>query len=106
LDCRYGNTTKRYESRSLLYYYPTTEDSDEKLIIQYARRLFTGYQSLPRSIDVPPISEAQAEAIDALHFVADKYAITLDFEKGDIQYINNLSIFHAREAFTNSPTQQ
>ena len=37
--------------------------------------------------------------MDALHFTAEKYSATLDFQKGDIQYINNLSIFHARKGF-------
>jgi len=55
--------------------------------------------TVPRTANIPPISEPQAEALDALHFLAEKYRITLDFRKGDIQYINNLSIFHARDGF-------
>ncbi|GKT95330.1 tfdA family taurine catabolism dioxygenase [Colletotrichum tofieldiae] len=78
----------------------------ERLIIQYARRSFTGYWGLPRSSDIPPITEAQAEALDALHFLAEKYAASLDFHKGDIQYANNLSIFHARGGFVDSDEKQ
>jgi hypothetical protein len=76
------------------------------MIIQYARRYFTGYQGLPRSPSIPPISEAQAEALDTLHFLADKHALALDFQKGDIQFVNNMSIFHARDGFTNTPGKQ
>ncbi|KZP02489.1 Clavaminate synthase-like protein [Athelia psychrophila] len=72
---------------------------DDKMIIQYSRRALTGFQGLPRSADIPPISEAHAEALDTLHFLAEKYALSLDFQKGDIQYVNNLSIFHARDGF-------
>lgn len=54
---------------------------------------------LPRSKNIPPITEAQAEALDALHFLGEKYSLGLDFKKGDIQYINNLSIFHSRDGF-------
>ena len=72
---------------------------DSRIIIQYARRYFTGYMHLPRSKNIPPITEAQAEALDALHFLGEKYSLGLDFKKGDIQYINNLSIFHARDGF-------
>ncbi|KAG6873161.1 hypothetical protein C0995_002010 [Termitomyces sp. Mi166 len=79
--------------RPLLYYL------DEKIIIQYARRYFTGFLGLPRSSTIPPITEAQAEALDALHFLAEKFSLGLNFQKGDIQYINNLSIFHARDGF-------
>jgi alpha-ketoglutarate-dependent taurine dioxygenase len=103
---RYGNLAKKYHLRPLLHYIPADEKGGEKLIIQYARRTFTGYQALPRSPDIPPITEAQAEALDALHFLAERFALTLDFREGDIQYVNNLSIFHARDGFRDSPTKQ
>ncbi|KJA19204.1 hypothetical protein HYPSUDRAFT_69375 [Hypholoma sublateritium FD-334 SS-4] len=86
-----------FTERPLLYHV------DGKVIIQYARRYFTGFQGLPRSADIPPITEAQAEALDALHFLGEKYSLGLNFQKGDIQYINNLSIFHARDGFLDSP---
>jgi hypothetical protein len=76
------------------------------LIIQYARRSFTGYWGLPRSSNIPPITEAQAEALDTLHYTAEKYAASLDFHQGDIQYANNLSIFHARAGFRDSKEMQ
>lgn len=88
-------------ARPLLYY-----TAQEKLVIQYARRHFTGYQALPRSKDIPPITEAQAEALDALHFTAERYNLGLNFQRGDIQYINNLSIFHARDGFKDSDTKK
>jgi hypothetical protein len=89
-------------SRPLLYHQPQTTSSPERLIIQYARRGFTGYWGKPRAATLPPITEAQAEALDALHYLAEKSAVALDFHKGDIQVVNNLSIFHARAGFTDS----
>ena len=100
---RFGKKEKPYSLRPLLYHQAATPAGEpERMIIQYARRYFTGYQSLPRSADIPPITEAQAEALDALHFLAEKHAVTLDFKQGDVQYVNNLSIFHARGGFTDS----
>ncbi|KAM6494497.1 hypothetical protein JOM56_010858 [Amanita muscaria] len=89
--------TPAYIARPLLYYH------DNKVIVQYARRLFTGFLGLPRSPDIPPITEAQAEALDTLHFLGERFNLGLNFQKGDIQYINNLSVFHARDAFTDTP---
>ncbi|ORX47741.1 taurine catabolism dioxygenase TauD, TfdA family protein [Hesseltinella vesiculosa] len=83
-------------SRPLLYY------EDGKLIIQYARRNFTGFGLNPRSEDLSPISEAQAESLDTLHYLGEKHSLAIAFKKGDIQYINNLSIFHARDGYTDS----
>lgn len=85
----------------MLYYTP-----QQKLIIQYARRHFTGFQTLPRSKGIPPITEGQAEALDALHFTAERFNLGLTFRRGDIQYINNLSIFHSRDAFRDSETKK
>jgi hypothetical protein len=58
----------------------------------------------PRDPLLPPISEAQAEALDALHFLAEKHRLTLDFRVGDVQFANNLSVFHARNGFVNEPS--
>ncbi|KAL1959403.1 hypothetical protein VTO42DRAFT_2206 [Malbranchea cinnamomea] len=102
----FGNPSLPYYQRPLLFHQPATEKQPERILIQYARRRFTGYQALPRSKDIPPISEAQAEALDALHFLSEKYSVALDFRKGDVQYINNLSIFHARDGFVDTPEQQ
>jgi len=99
----FGDASKPYSSRPLLFHEPADESSPERVIIQYARRGFTGFLNLPRSTNIPPITEAQAEALDALHFLADKFNLTLDFQKGDVQYVNNLSIFHARDGFTDAP---
>ncbi|CAA7265330.1 unnamed protein product [Cyclocybe aegerita] len=85
-----------YTTRPVLYY------EDGHVIIQYSRRHFTGYGLQKRSANIPPITEAQAEALDAVHFLAEKYSLGLNFQKGDIQYINSLGLLHARDAFTDS----
>ncbi|RAH74122.1 TauD/TfdA family dioxygenase [Aspergillus aculeatinus CBS 121060] len=102
----FGNPQNPYHERPLLFHQPATGKQPERVLIQYARRNFTGFQDLPRSKNIPPITEAHAEALDSLHFLAEKYAVGLDFRKGDIQYINNLSIFHARDGFQDTPEQQ
>jgi hypothetical protein len=85
-----------YTTRPVLYY------EDEHVIIQYSRRNFTGYGKQKRTPHIPPITEAQAEALDAVHFLAEKYSLGLNFQKGDIQYINSLGLLHARDAFKDS----
>jgi hypothetical protein len=77
-------------------------NEDGHVVIQYSRRHFTGYGEQVRSPDIPPISEAQAEALDTVHFLAEKFSLGLNFKKGDIQYINSMGLLHARDAFTDS----
>ncbi|PWY93134.1 TfdA family oxidoreductase [Aspergillus sclerotioniger CBS 115572] len=102
----FNNPAASYTKRPLLYFQPGTESTPERVLIQYARRYFTGFQAQPRSASIPPITEAQAEALDALHFLAEKHSAALDFQKGDVQYINNLSIFHARNGFQDEPRKE
>ncbi|KAK9418519.1 putative TauD/TfdA-like domain-containing protein [Seiridium unicorne] len=102
----FGKLDRPYTARPILYHQTGTNTTPERLIMQYTRRSFTGYSQVSRSASIPPITEAQAEALDALHFTAERYRISLDFQEGDIQFINNLSTFHAREAFKDTPEQQ
>ncbi|KAF8586906.1 taurine catabolism dioxygenase TauD [Ramaria rubella] len=78
---------------------PLLFHEDGHIIIQYSRRQFTGYGDQKRNPDIPPITEAQAEALDAVHFLAQKLSLGLNFQKGDIQYINSLGLLHARDEF-------
>ncbi|KAH7175047.1 uncharacterized protein B0J16DRAFT_292961 [Fusarium flagelliforme] len=102
----FAPTQDRYQLRPLLYYEPATQDAPERLIIQYSRRNLTGYWDCKRSAYIPALTEAEAEALDAVHFTAEENSITLDFHKGDIQFANNLSILHARGAFTDTQEKQ
>lgn len=54
---------------------------------------------MPRSKGIPGLSEAQAEAIDAVHFVACQHEIQPTMEKGDLRFVNNMGLLHRREAF-------
>lgn len=85
-----------YTFKPLLYW------EDGHVIIQYTRRLLTGYGEQARSPQIPAITEAQAEALDTLQFVAEKFSLELNFQKGDIQYINSIGLLHARDAFRDS----
>jgi hypothetical protein len=83
--CQIWKQEQLYTLRPLLHHTPATEKNPERVVIQYARRGFTGFLHLPRSSNIPPITEAQAEALDALYFLAEKFSVTLDFQKGDVQ---------------------
>lgn len=86
-----------FYKRAPLYYY------DEKLIMSFSRRLLVGHlPSEPRSAGIPGLTEAQAEALDAVHFIALKHEFKPRMMKGDLRFINNMGILHRREAFENS----
>ncbi|KAH7033703.1 uncharacterized protein B0I36DRAFT_373802 [Microdochium trichocladiopsis] len=91
----------RYMSRPLLYHTPASADgkTPDRVLLQYGRRYYVGFGELPRSSHLPPISEAQAEALDALHFLGERFS-------GDMQFVNNVAIFHARDGYTDSEETQ
>ncbi|OTA98281.1 hypothetical protein M426DRAFT_70121 [Hypoxylon sp. CI-4A] len=102
----FADPSRQHLSRPLIHYQPATESIPERVVLQYARRSFVGFGALPRSHNIPPITEAQAEALDTLHFLGEKFCVDTYFQKGDIQYVNNLALFHARDGFINSKDKQ
>lgn len=71
----------------------------KKIILNFSRRVLTGSLMRPRSKEIPPLTEAQAEALDAVHFCALKHSIKLQLQRGDMCFVNNLAILHSRYAF-------
>ena len=51
----------------------------------------------------PKPSARQVAALDVVQQLADKYCLCLDMVPGDIAFINNLGILHAREEFSDTP---
>ncbi|RSL74380.1 hypothetical protein CEP53_000257 [Fusarium sp. AF-6] len=83
-----------YYKRALLYY------EDGKVITNYSRRILCGEPSNgPRTPGIPGLSEAQAEAIDALHAIGRRHELKQSMEKGDIRFVNNLAIMHRRDPY-------
>lgn len=98
----------KFMKRPLLYHQAASADgkTPDRILLQYGRRYYVGFGDLPRSNNLPPITEAQAEALDALHFLGERFSVSTNFEKGDIQYVNNVAIFHARDGFTDEGDRQ
>lgn len=97
---------ERYFSRPLIYHQPASEKQPERILLQYARRYLVGFGALPRGADLPLITEAQAEALDTLHFLGERFHVPTTFRKGDMQYVNNLAVFHARDGFKDTLEKQ
>ena len=49
------------------------------------------------------LSPAQKDALETVQRVAEEVAIELDHQAGDIQFVNNLALLHARNSFKDSP---
>ncbi|KAK2754355.1 hypothetical protein FQN54_006999 [Arachnomyces sp. PD_36] len=92
-----ANDNSVIHRRPLLFYQPPLDGNPENLIIQFSRRSFSGFGGRPQS---KYLTVEQAEALDSLHFLAEKFHISMELKKGDMQFINNLSMLHARASYT------
>lgn len=70
-----------------------------KAQINFGSSFVAGHPKYPFSADAPPLKDSQKEALDALFKYAKQHSFKLSQEVGDILFVNNLSIMHAREAF-------
>ncbi|KUJ24599.1 taurine catabolism dioxygenase TauD [Mollisia scopiformis] len=71
----------------------------EKPMMQLVHAVLTGGPQLPRPDHLPSLSAAQHHALRVLEKTAQKFSHKLDRQDGDIQFVNNLSIMHARAAY-------
>jgi Taurine catabolism dioxygenase TauD, TfdA family len=73
-----------------------------KFTSHYSRTFIEVAQRRP---EVPRLSAEQAEALDLLHELAEELCFEMSFAPGDIQFVNNHVIYHARTAFEDDPEQ-
>ncbi|MDY7100846.1 MAG: TauD/TfdA family dioxygenase [Actinomycetota bacterium] len=81
-----------------------------RIFADHGGRLFSYYgrahiESATRSPDVPELTDRQIEALDVLDAIANDPAFVLNmhFRPGDIQFLNNRAVWHARTAYVDHP---
>ena len=88
------------KNHALLY-----NNGEGRPILNFSRRTLTSNDNFPRTRGshlYEPLIEAQAEAIDAIHFTAVKHGLEINLLPGDMCFINNLALMHGRNAFEDS----
>jgi hypothetical protein len=71
---------------------------DGKFTSHYSRTYVEAAQRRPAS-EVPRVTDTQWQALDLLATLAEKLCFEMSFAPGDIQFVNNHVIYHARSAF-------
>ena len=84
------------EGDTLAYPLPVWGARDGRFTSHYSRTFVEAAQRRP---EVPRVTPAQWEALDMLSDLADELALEMSFAPGDIQFVNNHVIYHARTAF-------
>jgi hypothetical protein len=84
------------EGDSLGYPLPVWGQRAGKFTSHYSRTFVEAGQRRP---EAPRVSAAQWEALDLLSDLADELSFEMTFTPGDIQFVNNHVIYHARSEF-------
>ncbi|KAJ4297711.1 hypothetical protein N0V90_005606 [Kalmusia sp. IMI 367209] len=93
---------KQKDSAPYLELGPTLLFSKGKPMCQLVKAPLLGGAHIPRDPSMPDLSSEQLHALHAVEEAAQKVCTQLDRQQGDIQFINNLSILHARAAYGKS----
>jgi hypothetical protein len=78
-----------------IYRWPVFEFNQGRLSCRYARRMIEFAQKTTGVM----LTEVQRDAFDALDRLIDELKLSIDFEPGDMQFLNNYTILHSRTAF-------
>ena len=84
------------EGDTMGYALPVWGVRDGKFTSHYSRTFVEAGQRRP---ETPRVSAAQWEALDLLSDLADELSFEMTFTPGDIQFVNNHVIYHARSEF-------
>ena len=72
---------------------------DGKVIRNYRIRPFLGTPGYPRNAALGLLPAHQEEVLDVVGKIANELCLKFEFQADDVQFLNNLSILHAREEF-------
>lgn len=71
----------------------------DKLVFQFSRLPVTGYGQHGPNATIPSPTARRLEAISMIEELAWEHCFQLPGKRGDIAFINNLTVMHARSAF-------
>jgi hypothetical protein len=78
---------------------PTLFFSKGRPMCQLVKAPLLGTPLIHRDATMPPVTASQLHAMHAVEALAKRFCTQLARQQGDIQFLNNLSIMHARGAY-------
>jgi hypothetical protein len=90
---RFGEESK---DPSRVYHLPVFALEDGRFTSHYSRTYIEAAQLIP---GVPRLGDAQIEALDLLHALAEELSYAMTFQAGDMQFLNSHVTYHARAPY-------
>ncbi|KAK1832993.1 hypothetical protein QBC39DRAFT_390275 [Podospora conica] len=76
---------------------------DSRLLMSLVPDPLVGIPSIPRTKGLPSLSTLQIEALEVVEGIARRHCRVLCMQPGDLTFVNNLGVLHAREGFVDQP---
>jgi hypothetical protein len=76
-----------------------TKLDHDKLVLQYSRLPITGFREHGANATLPAPTAKRLEAMSLIEELAWKHCFALPGKQGDMAFINNMTLMHARDAF-------
>jgi hypothetical protein len=85
------------------YMVPVFTEWNERLFVRYIRPYIRASQRHPETPRISELAERAMQRLDEM--TADsQYEVFMDFEPGDIQFVNNYHVLHGRTAYRDDPS--
>lgn len=84
-------------------YRPIIGCIDGVVMVNFAMTFLVGSDVYPLAADAPPLIPEQRQALEILSQICREQSLKLNPIAGDILFVNNLSILHARDAYQDRP---
>ncbi|KAI1500272.1 hypothetical protein F5X99DRAFT_410263 [Biscogniauxia marginata] len=97
-DWPHETPTKKTKFLPLLF-----RDHEDLPFVSFTRFALTGLPTYPRHSSTPKLRPDQADALDTIQYLAERYAVEIKQEKGDIFLLNNRAALHARDRIQDPP---
>jgi len=95
----YWETPTREQGGKVTYRRAIVGQVEGKPEINFGKTFIAGHPKYPLSDEAPPLTSSQEVALRILMDTVRKHCFQLDTRRGDILFVNNLSVMHARNAF-------
>jgi hypothetical protein len=82
---------------------PLLHYHDGRILSNVVPYSLTSLDGVTRNPSLPSLSPEQEHALSTLQDVAARHCRPLAMKLGDLTYVNNFSVMHAREQFLDSP---
>ncbi|KAF2748976.1 Clavaminate synthase-like protein [Sporormia fimetaria CBS 119925] len=97
--CDWPFELKQKDSAPYLELGPALFFSKGRPMIQLVKAPLLGSPRIARDPSMPALSDKQTHALAVVEDLARRFSAKLDRKQGDIQFVNNHSIMHARSAY-------